>query len=117
MPFTTNNTIVRTFRHAIALDERRAKFKVNHWNPPATKDTAPDGEGAKPQVSSPVQERAFADGTGTNAVSSQQGTLAAPKKVRNQAIRAMEKKYSSADSLVTDVEEVGCRYVKVWEHN
>ncbi|KAG6904771.1 hypothetical protein DXG01_007302, partial [Tephrocybe rancida] len=34
LPFTTSNTIVRTFRHAIALDERRAKFKPNLWNRP-----------------------------------------------------------------------------------
>ncbi|KAG6820254.1 hypothetical protein H0H93_003262 [Arthromyces matolae] len=34
LPFTTSNTIVRTFRHAIALDERRAKFKANLWNRP-----------------------------------------------------------------------------------
>ncbi|RXW23141.1 hypothetical protein EST38_g2693 [Candolleomyces aberdarensis] len=34
LPFTTSNTIVRTFRHAIALDERRAKFKANTWNRP-----------------------------------------------------------------------------------
>ncbi|KAH7876941.1 uncharacterized protein C8R40DRAFT_998572, partial [Lentinula edodes] len=34
LPFTTSNTIVRTFRHAISLDERRAKFKPNFWNLP-----------------------------------------------------------------------------------
>lgn len=34
LPFTTSNTIVRTFRHAISLDERRAKFKANLWNRP-----------------------------------------------------------------------------------
>lgn len=34
LPFTTSNTIVRTFRHALALDERRAKFKANLWNRP-----------------------------------------------------------------------------------
>ena len=34
LPFTTSNTMVRTFRHAIALDERRAKFKANMWNRP-----------------------------------------------------------------------------------
>ncbi|EEB99560.1 hypothetical protein MPER_00743, partial [Moniliophthora perniciosa FA553] len=34
LPFTTSNTIVRTFRHAVSLDERRAKFKANHWNRP-----------------------------------------------------------------------------------
>jgi uncharacterized protein (DUF2235 family) len=40
LPFTTSNTIVRNFRHAIALDERRAKFKANHWNQPSEKDLA-----------------------------------------------------------------------------
>ncbi|THU90431.1 hypothetical protein K435DRAFT_841472 [Dendrothele bispora CBS 962.96] len=34
LPFTTSNTIVRTFRHALSLDERRAKFKANLWNRP-----------------------------------------------------------------------------------
>ncbi|KAJ7114597.1 hypothetical protein C8R43DRAFT_902991 [Mycena crocata] len=34
LPFTTSNTIVHTFRHAVSLDERRAKFKVNLWNRP-----------------------------------------------------------------------------------
>ncbi|KAF5332902.1 hypothetical protein D9758_017003 [Tetrapyrgos nigripes] len=34
LPFTTSNTIVRTFRHAVSLDERRAKFKANLWNKP-----------------------------------------------------------------------------------
>ena len=32
LPFTTSNTIVRTFRHALSLDERRAKYKANLWN-------------------------------------------------------------------------------------
>ncbi|KAJ7626900.1 hypothetical protein FB45DRAFT_835209 [Roridomyces roridus] len=31
LPFTTSNTIVHTFRHAISLDERRVKFKPNFW--------------------------------------------------------------------------------------
>ncbi|KAF7364570.1 DUF2235 domain-containing protein [Mycena venus] len=38
LPFTTSNTIVRTFRHAISLDERRAKFKPNLWNRPNSKE-------------------------------------------------------------------------------
>ncbi|KAJ3818280.1 hypothetical protein F5880DRAFT_1685007 [Lentinula raphanica] len=33
LPFTTSNTLVKTFRHAVSLDERRAKFKANLWNP------------------------------------------------------------------------------------
>ncbi|TFK26834.1 hypothetical protein FA15DRAFT_692857 [Coprinopsis marcescibilis] len=38
LPFTTSNTIVRTFRHAVALDERRAKFKANLWNRPTKEE-------------------------------------------------------------------------------
>ncbi|KAN0134402.1 Uncharacterized alpha/beta hydrolase domain (DUF2235) domain containing protein [Lactarius tabidus] len=32
LPFTRSNTAIRYFRHAIALDERRAKFKANHYH-------------------------------------------------------------------------------------
>lgn len=31
LPFTHSNTAIRYFRHAISLDERRAKFKANHY--------------------------------------------------------------------------------------
>ncbi|KAJ3536344.1 hypothetical protein NM688_g6852 [Phlebia brevispora] len=34
LPFTTSNTAVKTFRHAVSLDERRAKFKANLFNRP-----------------------------------------------------------------------------------
>ncbi|EDR03930.1 uncharacterized protein LACBIDRAFT_306617 [Laccaria bicolor S238N-H82] len=34
LPFTTSNTIVRTFRHAISLDGHHTKFKANLWNRP-----------------------------------------------------------------------------------
>ena len=34
LPFTTSNTSVKTFRHAVSLDERRAKFKANLFNWP-----------------------------------------------------------------------------------
>lgn len=32
LPFTQSNTAIRYFRHAMSLDERRAKFKVNYWH-------------------------------------------------------------------------------------
>ncbi|KAF7335088.1 hypothetical protein MVEN_02259400 [Mycena venus] len=32
LPFAESNTIVRTFRHAVSLDERRAKFQPNLWD-------------------------------------------------------------------------------------
>ncbi|KAF5317488.1 hypothetical protein D9619_013150 [Psilocybe cf. subviscida] len=38
LPFTTSNSVVKTFRHALALDERRAKFKANHWNRPTEEE-------------------------------------------------------------------------------
>ncbi|KAF8330662.1 hypothetical protein F5887DRAFT_78389 [Amanita rubescens] len=37
LPFTTSNNIVRTFRHAVSLDERRSKFKMDLWST-ATED-------------------------------------------------------------------------------
>ena len=32
LPLTYANAAVRYFRHAIALDERRAVYQVNHWH-------------------------------------------------------------------------------------
>ena len=32
LPFTASNTTVRFFRHALALDERRATFLMNRWH-------------------------------------------------------------------------------------
>lgn len=37
LPFTTSNSIVHTFRHAVSLDERRSKFKMDLWTT-ATED-------------------------------------------------------------------------------
>ena len=39
LPLTTSNTIVSTFRHAISLDEHRARFQPSLWNvPPKEQD-------------------------------------------------------------------------------
>jgi uncharacterized protein (DUF2235 family) len=32
LPFTGSNYAIRHFRHAISLDEHRAKFKANYWH-------------------------------------------------------------------------------------
>jgi uncharacterized protein (DUF2235 family) len=37
-PFTTSNTVIKTFRHAVSLDEHRAKFKANLWNCPTEQE-------------------------------------------------------------------------------
>ncbi|RXW14426.1 hypothetical protein EST38_g11429 [Candolleomyces aberdarensis] len=34
LPFSTSDTFIGTYRHAISLDERRAKFQANQWNKP-----------------------------------------------------------------------------------
>ncbi|KAB5588367.1 hypothetical protein CTheo_8193 [Ceratobasidium theobromae] len=40
LPFAKSNYVVRTFRHAVALDERRAKFKANLWGRTSDEDAA-----------------------------------------------------------------------------
>ncbi|KAJ3802202.1 hypothetical protein GGU11DRAFT_673408 [Lentinula aff. detonsa] len=90
LPFTTSNTIVRTFRHAVSLDERRAKFKANLWNRPnANEETL--------GISSSKKKHHASD---------------QPKKVhKSHSLRALEAKYNKDHSQPTDVEEVwfsGC---------
>ncbi|KAG9002752.1 hypothetical protein FRB90_011321, partial [Tulasnella sp. 427] len=42
LPFTSHNAVVRTFRQAFALDERRAKFRHNPWARAAFDGPAPE---------------------------------------------------------------------------
>jgi len=51
LPFTSSTTIVKTFRHALALDERRSRFQANVWH-----RTAPSKEDAAldPQHGTPI---------------------------------------------------------------
>ncbi|KAJ6570566.1 hypothetical protein DFH09DRAFT_1277652 [Mycena vulgaris] len=51
LPFTTSNTIVRTFRHAVSLDETRIRFQPNLWNGRKDKARAlsPDQESSRPK--------------------------------------------------------------------
>jgi uncharacterized protein (DUF2235 family) len=44
LPFTAFNPSIRYFRHAISLDEHRAKFKANYYHP----QHPDDKEGVKP---------------------------------------------------------------------
>ncbi len=34
LPYTRNNPSVKTFRHALAIDERRRMYRANHWQEP-----------------------------------------------------------------------------------
>ena len=49
LPLTMENNCVLTYRHAVSLDERRARFKANlsRWTGGA--DEAPQRQGEKPQ--------------------------------------------------------------------
>ncbi|KAF7358977.1 DUF2235 domain-containing protein [Mycena sanguinolenta] len=87
LPFTTSNTIIRTFRHAVSLDERRAKFKANLWNRPNEQE----------------QTLSISDQKAPQAKHSHP-----PKKVSQVQI---ERRYSRDRSQATDIDEVwfaGC---------
>ncbi|KAF9466841.1 hypothetical protein BDZ94DRAFT_1295336 [Collybia nuda] len=89
LPFTTSNTIVRAFRHAVALDERRAKFKANLWNRPTKKEQSLDAVPPPEQVKKHPK----------------------PHPTKKHTLKAMEKKYSQEQDKPTDIEEVwfaGC---------
>ncbi|KAJ2915861.1 hypothetical protein MD484_g4541, partial [Candolleomyces efflorescens] len=40
LPFTSSNFAIKTFRHALSLDERRCKFLPNTWNTPTAREAA-----------------------------------------------------------------------------
>ncbi|KAG8926594.1 hypothetical protein FRC00_002748 [Tulasnella sp. 408] len=46
LPFNASETFIRTFRHALALDERRAKFQPNAWQYKRTCEVC----GSRPRV-------------------------------------------------------------------
>lgn len=83
LPFTTSNTIVCTFRHAISLDERRAKFKANLWNRPNATELNLSISDQAPKK--PAKKNSH----------SKQGSL-----------HAMERKYSKDRNQPTDIDEV-----------
>lgn len=41
LPFTSSNHIIKTFRHAISLDECRSKFNVNTWQKQMAEESQP----------------------------------------------------------------------------
>jgi uncharacterized protein (DUF2235 family) len=72
---------VRHFRHAVALDERRSKFKANLWNRPTVKEEELGTTGQKP-------------------------THVKPKNTHKQSQKIMERQYSEEADRPTDIEEV-----------
>jgi hypothetical protein len=92
LPFTTSNTIVRTFRHAVALDERRAKFKANLWNRPNNKEQTLGTDAPKPEHAKKHQ-----------------------KPQKKLTLKTMERKYSE-ENEPTDIEEVGTFTFSLFTH-
>jgi uncharacterized protein (DUF2235 family) len=88
LPFTTSNTIVHHFRHALALDERRAKFKANTWNMPTKEEE---------KLGTPPPTRA-----NTQAASNQ------PKKANKSPFAAVFAERTSGDSDKSASSEQKC---------
>ncbi|KAJ7584625.1 hypothetical protein C8J56DRAFT_951454 [Mycena floridula] len=93
LPFSTSNTIVHTFRHAVSLDEHRAKFKANLWNRPTEQEQALSVTDQETQKKK--HDEMHKKGTASKA----------------HMQRDMERKYSRDSTQPTDVLEVwfaGC---------
>lgn len=91
LPFTTVNTHVKHFRHALSLDEHRVRFKPNFFNRPTHKEI----------------ELGLKWG--------EMRTLRA-KPHRRKTLRELERQYTQGGSHFTDLEEVwfaGCHCGKI----
>jgi uncharacterized protein (DUF2235 family) len=104
LPFSMSNTIVRTFRHAIALDERRAKFKPSFWAKLSHKeshlsytDQADERREKREQARKTHSKKSSKDGKEGHDT--------------KNCLVSLENRYSAVKHAPTDVEEVwfaGC---------
>lgn len=81
LPFTTFNTHVKTFRHALALDEHRVRFKPNFFNRPTPEE---EQHGLKWGEMQKVRQKPH----------------------RRKTLRELENQYTQGGQHLTDVEEV-----------
>lgn len=107
LPFTTSNTIVHTFRHAVSLDERRAKFKANLWNRKENRleDAASQSDIDTTQV---PDDANLASGSVSKAKDKDSKK---PKLHRHASLKQLEKKHSHNNGKPTNSKEVwfaGC---------
>ncbi|KAF8157843.1 hypothetical protein B0H34DRAFT_431646 [Crassisporium funariophilum] len=129
LPFTTSNTIVKTFRHAVALDERRAKFKANLWNRPNVIESKLGRDGAPNTLPSdtnrtaggfPLARQHTNDDPvpkpGKNGKNGKNGNPNKKPTTRKESedekvLNTLERMYSEKNVEMTDIEEVwfaGC---------
>ncbi|KAJ2925169.1 hypothetical protein H1R20_g11915, partial [Candolleomyces eurysporus] len=59
LPFLTSTRFIKTYRHAMSLDERRAKFQANQWNKPTLVEESL-GLGSSSSPSTDIMEVWFA---------------------------------------------------------
>ena len=96
LPFTTSNTVVNTFRHAISLDERRAKFKANLWNRPQ-----------KHEALLSISDQKIAEEAAKNKGKSSTNTTPHHR----NSHRMLENMYSKSRATPTDIDEVTITYL------
>jgi sRNA-binding protein len=94
---------VRNFRHAIALDERRAKFKANTWNRPV------HGE----HLLSITDQKAAKRAKKAEKAKAKTEKKDDKKKDDNhkEHLHQFEHQYSTIRDKPTDVEEVGSKHL------
>jgi uncharacterized protein (DUF2235 family) len=114
LPFTTSNTIIRTFRHAVSLDERRVRFKENLWNRPTEKeknlglDVSPSEQGSSTSVS---KKGSHGDGGSPHHPKHFGNFLTIKNSGADETLDRFEVMFADPEKEQTDVEEVwfaGC---------
>ncbi|KAG8700204.1 hypothetical protein FRC09_006108 [Ceratobasidium sp. 395] len=76
LPFTASNSIVKRFRHAVSLDEHRAKFKHNVWQVHTTSEADAQYD---PNYGSPIISTNTASTIHTSPVTVGPSQMIAPK--------------------------------------
>ncbi|KAG8904145.1 hypothetical protein FRC01_008851 [Tulasnella sp. 417] len=98
LPFTDSNTIIRNFRHALALDERRVEFRPNPWHYGSNEPNAAkhDPEGGTATIGSAKESKL----PGTV-----QGWLSFPKQIFNTIFRRTPVDSGGTDTLENDTDD------------
>ncbi|KAK7034622.1 hypothetical protein VNI00_012263 [Paramarasmius palmivorus] len=103
LPLTGANDIIRTFRHALALDEHRAKFKANHFHRNAKEDEE-EALHNHLHVDSSIRLKQKKNRKG-------KGLKGLSKEEKGLTLQALKQKYSKKRRTETDIKEVwfaGC---------
>ncbi|KAH9837370.1 uncharacterized protein C8Q71DRAFT_598878 [Rhodofomes roseus] len=108
LPFTSSNSAIKIFRHALSLDEHRAKFKANHYQWPTELELK---QGVQPGQMPKAGQRQ-ASGWGKSAKDAK-GRKPGQRRSSSQEEMRHEQEFSAADghNAVTNVKEVwfaGC---------